>query len=355
MGSNRYVQFDPAVIEQARQIDLLSYLQRYEPSNLKRVAGNVYCTREHDSLKISNGKWYWWSRGFGGYSALDYLMKVKEYGFVEAVEILTGQTMADWKPPPPAVKKDEPKVLLLPPKNKNSDRVTEYLFGRGIDYQLIQECIAEGVIFESADYHNVVFIGKDESGTPKYAACRGTVSSFKRDASGSDKRYSFRLLAREPCSSVHLFEAAIDLLSYATYLKCEGKDYKAENLLSLSGVYQPKKEIKDSKIPVALTTFLKANPQIKTIYLHLDKDRAGRLCTAALKELLQKDYRIVDEPPPVGKDFNDFLMSYLGIARQKQSRERGMPVDCRMIFSDWYSQTAKKNEKRKRGTAIETV
>ena len=70
MGSNRYVQFDPAVIEQARQIDLLSYLQRYEPSNLKRVAGNVYCTREHDSLKISNGKWYWWSRGFGGYSAL---------------------------------------------------------------------------------------------------------------------------------------------------------------------------------------------------------------------------------------------------------------------------------------------
>ena len=321
MGSNRYVQFDPAVIEQARQIDLLSYLQRYEPGNLKRVAGNVYCTREHDSLKISNGKWYWWSRGFGGFSALDYLMKVRELGFVEAVQTLTGD-MGDWKPPPPAVKKDEPKVLLLPPKNKNSDRVSEYLFGRGIDYQLIWECIAEGIIFESADYHNAVFIGKDESGTPKYAACRGTISSFKRDASGSDKRYSFRLLAREPCSSVHLFEAAIDLLSYATYLKCEGRDYKAENLLSLSGVYQPKKEIKDSKIPVALTTFLKANPQIKTIFLHLDKDRAGRLCTAALKELLQKDYRIVDEPPPVGKDFNDFLMSYLGIAKQKQSRER---------------------------------
>ena len=103
MGSNRYVQFDPAVIEQARQIDLLSYLQRYEPSNLKRVAGNVYCTREHDSLKISNGKWYWWSRGIGGYSALDYLMKVRELGFVEAVQTLTGD-MGDWKPPPPAVR-----------------------------------------------------------------------------------------------------------------------------------------------------------------------------------------------------------------------------------------------------------
>ena len=191
-SSRPYVKIDPDVLERARQIDLLSYLRAYEPSNLVKVKGttNVYCTAEHDSLKISNGKWYWWSRGFGGYSALDYLMKVKEYGFVEAVEILTGQTMADWKPPPPAVKKDEPKVLLLPPKNKNCDRVTEYLFGRGIDYQLIQECISEGIIFESADYHNAVFIGKDESGTPKYAACRGTVSSFKRDASGSDKRYS---------------------------------------------------------------------------------------------------------------------------------------------------------------------
>lgn len=110
MRSNRpYVKLDPAVIEQARQMDLLSYLQRYEPSNLKRVAGNVYCTKEHDSLKISNGKWYWWSRGFGGVSALDYLIKVREYSFVEAVEMLTGIT-ADWKPPPVSVPKDEPKV-----------------------------------------------------------------------------------------------------------------------------------------------------------------------------------------------------------------------------------------------------
>ena len=259
MGSNGYVQFDPAVIKQARQIDLLSYLQRYEPSNLKRVAGNVYCTRKHDSLKISNGKWYWWSRGFGGYSALDYLMKVRELGFVEAVQTLTGD-MGDWKPPPPAVKKDEPKVLLLPQKNKDCNRVIQYLFGRGIDYQFIQECIADGTLYESANYHNVVFIGKDESGTPKYAALRSTLgSTFKQDASGSDKRYSFRLLAREPTDIVHLFEAAIDLLSYATYLKCEGKDYKSESLLSLSGVYQPKKEMKDSKIPIALTTFLSAN------------------------------------------------------------------------------------------------
>ena len=316
----------PEVVEQARQIDLLTYLRRMEPDNVEQVKGtrNVYRTVDHDSLKISNGKWFWWSQGFGGYTALDYLIKVRNYSFMDAVEILTGKELANWTPPPKKEEKNEPKVLRLPEKYQDSKRVIQYLFNRGIDYQIIQECIADGVIFESnGRYHNAVFVGKDETGTPKYAAYRGLGSStFKGDAYGSDKQYSFRLLAKEPCQSVHLFEAAIDLLSYATLLKAQGKDYKSENLLSLSGVYQPKKEIKESKIPIALTTFLKANPHIKTIFLHLDNDKTGRLCTASLKELLQKDYKIVDEPPPVGKDFNDFLLSYLGIARTISSRER---------------------------------
>ena len=316
----------PEVVEQARQIDLLTYLRRMEPDNVEQVKGtrNVYRTVDHDSLKISNGKWFWWSQGFGGYTALDYLIKVRNYSFMDAVEILTGKELAKWTPPPKKEEKTEPKALRLPEKYQDSKRVMQYLFDRGIDYQIIQECIADGVIFESnGRYHNAVFVGKDETGTLKYAAYRGLGSStFKGDAYGSDKQYSFRLLAKEPCQSVHLFEAAIDLLSYATLLKAQGKDYKSENLLSLSGVYQPKKEIKESKIPIALTTFLKANPHIKTIFLHLDNDKTGRLCTAALKELLQKDYNIVDEPPPVGKDFNDFLLSYLGIARPISSRER---------------------------------
>lgn len=80
----------------------------------------------------------------------------------------------------------------------------------------IQECIDEGILFESAGrYHNAVFVGKDEKGVPRYAAYRGLGGNFRLDASGSDKRYSFRLLADKPSSSVHLFEAAIDLLSYA--------------------------------------------------------------------------------------------------------------------------------------------
>ena len=53
-------------IEKARQVDLFTYLQTCEPQELVHVSGNVYCTREHDSLRISNGKWCWFSRGIGG-------------------------------------------------------------------------------------------------------------------------------------------------------------------------------------------------------------------------------------------------------------------------------------------------
>ena len=71
--------YDSEAIERARQVDLLTYLQTCEPQELVHVSGNVYCTKTHDSLRISNGKWCWFSRGIGGYSALDYLVKVNGF------------------------------------------------------------------------------------------------------------------------------------------------------------------------------------------------------------------------------------------------------------------------------------
>ena len=53
----------PEVVQRVKQIDLLTYLKTYEPYELVHFSGNVYTTRSHDSLKISNGKWMWWSRG----------------------------------------------------------------------------------------------------------------------------------------------------------------------------------------------------------------------------------------------------------------------------------------------------
>ena len=42
------------MIDRAKKMDLLTYLQTYEPQELVHFGGNTYCTREHDSLKISN-------------------------------------------------------------------------------------------------------------------------------------------------------------------------------------------------------------------------------------------------------------------------------------------------------------
>ena len=83
--------FSKDQIAEARKLDLLTYLRLYEPNELVHFSDKEYCTRTHDSLKISNGKWMWWSKGFGGASALDYLVKVRGKPFAEAVRIINGQ------------------------------------------------------------------------------------------------------------------------------------------------------------------------------------------------------------------------------------------------------------------------
>lgn len=79
----------PEVVAQAREMDLLTYLRTYELQELVHFGGGTYRTREHDSLKISNGKWCWFSRGIGGYSALDYLSeKVQKLSLVARLKLI---------------------------------------------------------------------------------------------------------------------------------------------------------------------------------------------------------------------------------------------------------------------------
>lgn len=170
-----------------------------------------------------------------------------------------------------------------------------------------------GQIYESARYHNAVFVGQDREGRPRYAALRGIGTDFIGDASGSDKNYSFSIPAEGESGTVHLFESAIDLLSYATLRKMDGQGWREEHLLSLAGVYQPAKEIEKSKVPAALTRFLKEYPATRNIDLCLDNDRAGRLASKALQAVLSKRYQVTDKPPPSGKDYNDCLCIQLGI------------------------------------------
>lgn len=80
----------PEIVKKAEEMDLLTYLQNYEPQELVKVGNGTYTTKTHDSIRISNGLWNWFSEGVGGKNAISYLMKVKNYSFLEAVETIIG-------------------------------------------------------------------------------------------------------------------------------------------------------------------------------------------------------------------------------------------------------------------------
>lgn len=305
-------------IAQAKQIDLLTYLQQSSPEELVQLSGGSYCTREHDSLKISNGKWHWFSRGIGGRTALDYLIKVQNYPFTHAVETILGRAAA--MPPvshiPPANKVD--KELVLPEHNDNNDAVIKYLASRGIDRGIIEHCISRGLLYESRQYHNAVFVGHDSRGSPRYAALRGTLGDFKGEASGSDKHFSFVLSDNPSAERVHLFECAIDALSYATLLKRTGMNWHDNPLLSLAGVYKAKGK---ADVPMALERFLGEHQSINKLYLHLYNDEVGRGASACIAEALGSRYRVVDVPVPYGKDVNEYLQRRL--SQRERERDEG--------------------------------
>lgn len=311
------------VVAEARKIDLLTYLKNYEPYELVEVCRGTYTTKTHDSLKISNGLWYWFTKQVGGKSAIDYLMKVKNYKFVEAVKTVMGNIQIQ----PPTIykqqEKSKEKNLILPLKADSNDRAINYLLSRGISQEIIQYCIDNNLLYEESKNHNVVFVGYDENNTPKYAFCRATNEQrFMREATGSNKKYSFKINAQKENNIIHLFESSIDLLSFATILDLENRNWRDENLLSLGGIYTSKYDSNKSKIPIALVNFLEKNSNINEIHLHLDRDLAGRNASNFLEKVLKGKYKIKDATAPYGKDMNEYLCLKYGSKKIEKERTR---------------------------------
>ena len=131
-------------IEEAKKHDLLSYLKIADPFELKRFSHDTWCLRSHDSFKISNGLWHWFSRGIGGRSAVDYLIKVKGYSFQMAVKevnkVMNIEKTQDMRIP------EEKKEFRLFVKSPESGKVIRYLTGRGIDCKIVHELIDEGLM-----------------------------------------------------------------------------------------------------------------------------------------------------------------------------------------------------------------
>lgn len=288
----------PPILDELKKVDLVTYFRTIMPYELVKVSANEYTTKTHDSLRMSNGLWNWCSRGFGGRNAIDYLMKTEQLEFNDAANLLLKQLQNKVPTIDQQPVKTKERHIIIPEKNTASDNVISYLKSRGIDEEIIKECIEKKLIYEEKHYHNAVFLGYDDLGNIKYAGCRSTNETiFKQDATGSDKSYSFRLESNTKTDTIYIFEGAIDALSYATFLKLYGMDYKAKTLISLAGIYQPASDISKSKIPLAIQRYLDKHPETKNIFLCFDNDKAGRKASKALQIVLADKYTVVIKPP----------------------------------------------------------
>ena len=282
-------------IDRAKQVNILDYLLTYEPNNIKRI-GSAHYLKDHDSLRISNGLWKWESQGIGGKNVVDYLMKVREYSFVDAVRRLSGDSIPITHVTAKARPPTEKKPFALPPRSRDNTRTIAYLQSRGIDKRCILDCIKNGSLYESGDmWHNAVFTGRDETGKARYASLRGTIGDFKRDADGSDKKYGFVL---PPFSSdsdtVAVFESPVDALSHQT-LYPEFSGWR----LSLG-----------CTALLSLTHFLEHRSGVSHVIVCTDNDKAGNLAATKIAEL-QGITATRSLPSDNHKDWNDALMSQI--------------------------------------------
>lgn len=303
--SKRFIRKE--VLEKVRTLSAFDYLKNYAPDLLVKNGRTDYYHRNHDSLHFSNGKWYWWSQGKGGTSALDYLIIVEGYEFKDACNYLSdlmnvSAPVTTFYHPKPA------KPFELPVKDKNNDLVIRYLCEvRKIDKDIVDDFISKGMIYQSANFKNAVFVGYDKD-KPAYAFKRSIFKNFKLDHSRSNKAFSFSFT--NPNSSVlHVFEAAIDLLSYMTILKLDHQDFKQYNYLSLAGASDKIASKTEADIPIALKSFLERNKNIKTLIFHLDNDEVGIGATSKIIKVLSNKYQCIDDYPKGFKDVNEELVN----------------------------------------------
>ena len=279
------MQYTEEQIARANQTDLVSFLNAQGEQLVK--SGREYRWKKHDSVTISGNRWYRHSQSKGGYP-VDFVMEFYYATFPEAVKILIGEEGEGRQKSCPAPSKD----FRLPEKNEDNEKIMKYLTEkREIEKTLVEDWIDRGDIYEEKKHHNVIFVGRDADGIPRYAHCRGTGEiKYRGDVVGSDKSYGFSYRGTD--NQLFVFEAAIDLLSF---IQLFPKDWKKRSYLSLGGVSS-----------VALMTFLSERPQITSVFLCLDNDQAGNEACEKLAGEISEGYSVI-RLKPSKKDWNEIL------------------------------------------------
>ncbi len=277
--------YTQAQIDRANAVNLEDFL-RAQGETLVR-SGKEYRWKAHDSLTVCGNKWFRHSQSKGGFP-VDFVMEFYGKSFPEAVQLLTGepgeaQPEADPAPSP---------AFRLPLRNVTNANILNYLTQeRKLSPSLVNFFIAAGDIYEDAAHHNVVFVGRDADGHPRYASCRGIYEKFRQDVAGAEKSFGFA--HRGTDKQLMVFEAPIDLLSF---IELFPKNWQQHNYLSLGGVSGK-----------ALRQFLSERPDVERVFLCLDADKAGEDACKRLTALLP-DTVSVTRIQPCMKDWNDVLV-----------------------------------------------
>ena len=277
--------YTQAQIDRANAANLEDFL-RAQGETLVR-SGKEYRWKAHDSLTVCGNKWFRHSQSKGGFP-VDFVMEFYGKSFPEAVQMLTGesgeaQPEADTAPSP---------AFRLPLRNVTNANILNYLTQeRKLSPSLVNFFIAAGDIYEDAAHHNVVFVGRDADGHPRYASSRGIREKFRKDAAGAEKAFGFA--HRGTDKQLLVFEAPIDLLSF---IELFPKNWQQHNYLSLGGVSGK-----------ALRQFLSERPDVERVFLCLDADKAGEDACKRLAALLP-DTVSVTRIQPCMKDWNDVLV-----------------------------------------------
>lgn len=282
-----YRHFTQEQRERARSTDLVALLQSRGEA-LKRSGREYQWQDGTQKVTVRGNLWFHQYERVGG-DAVDFVRRFYGLDYPQAVEFLLGNAAI------PIVERHDEKgkpTFQLPPPNDNLRRVAAYLVNRrGIDRDIFYAFVRRGMIYESAQHHNAVFVGFDSGGVPRHAHLRGCGGSFKGNAAASDPRYSFHWSGSS--DRLYLFEAPIDLLSYLTLHKqnWQQHSYAAACCVGDAVLFQ----------------LLTDQPAIRTVALCMDSDAAGQAANRRIAKKLEEQSIAVQCLVPARKDWNEVL------------------------------------------------
>lgn len=287
-----YIHFTKEQREQARQTDLANFLIN-QGEKVKKSGSEYEWLDGSQKVTIRGYLWYHQYEQKGG-DAIDFVRRFYNKDYAEAVEMLLNGNGGQIIISLPIEKEYTP--FTLPPRYDRMSRVFSYLLlTRGIDKDVLYEFVRKEMLYESADFHNAVFVGYDSSGKPRHAHKRGTVTSnpYKGNVAGSQPEYSFHFHGTS--EKLFLFEAPIDMLSYISMHKENWKSHSYAASCSVSDR--------------VLFQCLQDNPNIKNVFLCFDNDEAGQTANKRIAEKLNSMNIQNEILIPTHKDWNEDILN----------------------------------------------